>query len=73
MNLNSSKQNNKIFSGSPLGSEKVVIGKNESSVLANPVKFKRPSGPIERTAKANFMPYCSGSEDIAPLSSNAVA
>ena len=31
-----------------------------------------PSGPIER-AKVYFMPFDSGSEDITPLSSNAVA
>ena len=36
------------------------------------MKFKRPSGPIERTAKAYFMPYYSGSEDITPLSGNTV-
>ena len=28
---------------------------------------------IERTAKVYIMPYCSGSEDITPLSTNAVA
>ena len=67
--------NNKIFSDSPFGSEKVVTGmaENEIPVLANPMKFNRPSGPIERTAKVYFMPYCSGSEDITPLSSNTVA
>ena len=55
INLNSSKQNNKIFLNSPLGRKKVVIGiaTTQSSVLANPVKFKRLLRPTERTAKVN--------------------
>ena len=50
---------NKIFLDSPFGSEKVVIGiaATESSVLA---------------AKFCCIQHCSGSEDIAPLSSNTV-
>ena len=37
-------------------------------LLASSMKFKRPSGPTEQIAKVYFMPYCSGSEDITPLS-----
>ena len=51
---------NKIFLDNPVGSEKVVTGIAAiySSVLA---------------AKVYFILHCSGSEDIAPLSSNTVA
>ena len=50
----------KIFLNSPFGSEQVVISiaAYESSVVA---------------AKVYFILHCSGSEDIAPLSSNTVA
>ena len=47
--------------------------KMKVQLLASSMKFKRHTGPTERAAEVYFMPYCSRSEDITPLSRNTVA